>query len=214
MATTAGGVRADQYLISAGVWSGELGAKLGLEIPVVPRRGEIVVTERGAALARHYLQSAKYIAAKAAPGAGGAADDLPTRLGHGFVLEVNAQGQCIIGSTRAFAGFDRRTTANGVAMIIQEALKRVPALANVRMLRAFAGLRPYVADGRPIIGRSGVIDNLLVATGTEGDGICLSAITGQLIADLATGRRPAFDIAPLTPDRFAPAAPGIAAKAS
>jgi D-hydroxyproline dehydrogenase subunit beta len=212
MATTAGGVRAEQYLISAGVWSGELGAKLGLEIPVVPRRGEVVVTERGAALARHYLQSAKYIAAKAAPSAGGAGLDLPTRLGHGFVLEVNAQGQCIIGSTRAFAGFDRRTTAEGVAVIVQEALKRVPALANVRMLRAFAGLRPYVPDGKPIIGRSGAIDNLLIATGTEGDGICLSAITGQLIADLATGRRPAFDIAPLTPDRFPPAAT-IAAKA-
>ncbi len=214
MATTAGSLRAEQYLISAGVWSGELGAKLGLEIPVVPRRGEIVVTERGAALARHYLQSAKYIAAKAAPIASGAALDLPTRLGHGFVLEVNAEGQCIIGSTRAFAGFDRRTTAEGVAVIIQEALARVPALANARMLRAFAGLRPYVPDGRPIIGRSGTIDNLLVATGTEGDGICLSAITGQLIADLATGRKPAFDIAPLTPDRFAPAIPGIAAKAS
>ncbi|MEJ0068717.1 MAG: hypothetical protein WDO24_08320 [Pseudomonadota bacterium] len=45
---------------------------------------------------------------------------------------------------------------------------------------------------------------MLVATGHEGDGICLSVITGDLIADLATGRQPRADITALTPDRFPP----------
>jgi glycine/D-amino acid oxidase-like deaminating enzyme len=66
----------------------------------------------------------------------------------------------------------------------------------------FAGLRPYVDDKKPIIGRSGRIANLLVAAGHEGDGICLSQITGAIIADLATGRTPEIDVRPLTPDRF------------
>jgi len=124
---------------------------------------------------------------------------------------VNAQGQCIIGSTRSFVGHDRRTTPEGIAAIVREAVKRMPALARVRVLRVFAGLRPYVDDKKPIIGRSGRVANLLVAAGHEGDGICLSAITGVLIADLATGRTPELDIAELTPDRFPP--PNLAAAA-
>lgn len=195
-------VVAEQYVFSAGVWSAELGKLVGVDLPVIPRRGELVVTERGAALARHYLMSAKYLVAKADPDAAARSSDPRVRIGHGFCLEVNAQGQCIIGSTRAFVGHDRTVTPEGVAIILAEAIKRVPGLARVQVLRSFAGLRPYVDDKKPIIGRSGRLANLLVATGHEGDGICLSAITGALIADLASGRPPGIDITPLSPDRF------------
>jgi glycine/D-amino acid oxidase-like deaminating enzyme len=204
MDTTAGEIVARNYLFAAGVWSAKLGTMVGIDLPIVPRRGELVVTERGAALARRYLQSGLYIAAKADPEYA-KRDDPLARLGHGFCLEVNAQGQCIIGSTRAFVGYDRRTTPEGVAAIVREAVKRVPALARVRMLRCFAGLRPYVPDGKPIIGRSGRLKNLLVGTGHEGDGISLSQITGDILADLAADRPPRIDVSYLSPDRFAAA---------
>jgi len=203
-----GRIVAEQYVFCAGVWSQELGRLVGIELPVIPRRGELVVTERGAAPARHYLMSAKYLVAKADPEAASRSSDPRMRIGHGFCLEVNAQGQCIIGSTRAFVGYDRNVTPEGIAIILAEAIKRVPAVAHTKVLRVFAGLRPYVDDKKPIIGRSGRVANLLVAAGHEGDGICLSQITGAIIADLATGRRPTIDISPLTPDRFAP--PGTA----
>jgi sarcosine oxidase subunit beta len=202
MTIPGGRVVAEQYAFCAGVWSQELGHQVGIELPVIPRRGELVVTERGAAPARHYLMSAKYLVAKADPEAASRSSDPRARIGHGFCLEVNAQGQCIIGSTRAFVGYDRSVTPEGVAIILAEAIKRVPALAHTKVLRVFAGLRPYVDDKKPIIGRSGQVTNLLVAAGHEGDGICLSQITGAIIADLATGRTPEIDIRPLTPDRF------------
>jgi sarcosine oxidase subunit beta len=198
-----GRVVAEQYVFAAGVWSQDLGRLAGVELPVVPRRGELVVTERGAGLARHYLMSAKYLVAKADPEAAARSSDPRVRIGHGFCLEVNAQGQCIIGSTRSFVGYDRSVTPEGIAIVLAEAIKRVPAVAKVQVLRSFAGLRPYVDDKKPIIGRSRRVDNLLVAAGHEGDGICLSAITGAVIADLATGRTPAVDVTPLSPDRFA-----------
>ena len=203
MQTTGGRVVAEQYTFCAGVWSQELGRMVGLSLPVIPRRGELVVTERGATYARHYLMSAKYLVAKADPEAAQRSSDPRMRIGHGFCLEVNAQGQAIIGSTRAFVGYDRNVTAEGVALILSEAIRRVPALAGVKILRVFAGLRPYVDDKKPIIGRSRQVPNLLVAAGHEGDGICLSQVTGAIIADLATGKVPAIDIATLTPDRFA-----------
>ena len=204
MDTDAGRVRAEQFVFAAGVWSEALGRQVGIALPVIPRRGELVVTARGAALARHYLMSAQYLIAKGDPEAAKTSSDPRVRLGHGFALEVNAHGQCIVGSTRAFVGHDRSVTAEGIAVILSEAIRRLPALANVPILRVFAGLRPYVDDKRPIIGRSSAVRNLLVAAGHEGDGICLSAITGNLIADLATGRTPAIDITALSPDRFMP----------
>jgi sarcosine oxidase subunit beta len=200
--TANGRIVAEQYVFCAGVWSQDLGHMVGIELPVIPRRGELVVTERGASYARHYLMSAKYLVAKADPEAAQRSADPRARIGHGFCLEVNAQGQAIIGSTRAFVGYDRSVTAEGVAIILSEAIARVPAIAGVKVLRVFAGLRPYVDDKKPIIGRSTQVTNLLVAAGHEGDGICLSQITGALIADLATGRVPALDIAALSPDRF------------
>lgn len=202
METTGGRVVAEQYLFCAGVWSQDLGRMVGIELPVIPRRGELVVTERGASYARHYLMSAKYLVAKADPEAAQRSSDPRMRIGHGFCLEVNAQGQAIIGSTRAFVGHDRSVTAEGVSIILAEAIKRIPALAGVKILRVFAGLRPYVDDKKPIIGRSTLVSNLLVAAGHEGDGICLSQITGALIADLAMGRATSLDIGALSPDRF------------
>jgi sarcosine oxidase subunit beta len=196
-------VHAGQVVLCAGVWSEPLGAMLGLALPVRPRRGELVVTERLADPPRHSLISAKYLTAKADPEAAAVSSDPLVRLGHGFLLEVSAGGQCIIGSTRTFSGHDRSASRAGVAAIVGEATWRMPRLAGARIWRAFAGLRPFVPDKKPIIGRSGRLTNVLVATGHEGDGITLAPITGMLIADLARGRTPALDIAPLTPDRFA-----------
>lgn len=200
--TNAGRIVAEQYVFAAGVWSEELGRMAGLSLPVIPRRGELVVTTRAPGIASHYLMSATYLVAKANPEAAEASNDPLAKIGHGFCLEMNALGQCIIGSTRSFVGYDRRTTPEGVRAIVVEAIKRLPALAKVPMLRSFAGLRPYVPDKKPIIGRSSTLNNVLVATGHEGDGICLSVITGDLIGDLATGKTPRVDIAELTPDRF------------
>lgn len=196
-------LHAAQFVLCAGVWSEALGAMLGLRLPVRPRRGELVVTERLADPPRHVLVSAKYLTAKADPEAAEASADPLVRLGHGFLLETTAGGQCIIGSTRTFSGFDRTASRPGVAAIVGEAVKRVPRLAAARIWRSFAGLRPFVPDKKPIIGRSARLPNVLVAAGHEGDGITLAPITGMLIAELARGRVPALDIGALSPDRFA-----------
>lgn len=204
--TPKGRVVAEQFVLASGIWSGEIAAKLGLHIPVTPRRGELVVTARAPGIARHYLMSATYIVAKANPEAAAVSEDPLMRLGHGFCLEPNALGQYILGSTRSFVGFDRRTTSEGIRAIVTEAVRRVPALAKVPILRTFAGLRPYMPDKVPVIGRSGAVPNLMVATGHEGDGICLSVVTGELVADMAQNRPLSIDIAELTPARFPPAA--------
>lgn len=205
--TTAGEVRAEQYVYAAGAASAALGTLAGLRLPVAPRRGELVVTERTAAAPRRVLVSGRYLAAKARPEAATLAEDDEARLGYGFVAETTATGQCVLGSTRVFAGFERTVSPEGLATVVAGALRRYPALAGTRVLRAFAGLRPFVPDQKPLIGRSRILDNLIVATGHEGDGITLAPVTGRAVAALATGRRPEIDLSPFDPDRFAPCPP-------
>ncbi|HEV7367635.1 FAD-binding oxidoreductase [Arenibaculum sp.] len=207
LSTTAGMVRAEQYVFAAGAASAALGALAGVVLPVEPRRGELAVTERTAAAPRRVLVSGRYLAAKSRPEAAAGDADAETRLGYGFVAETTATGQCVLGSTRVFAGFGRTVSPEGLATIIAGALRRYPALAGTRVLRAFAGLRPFVPDQKPLIGRSRILDNLIVATGHEGDGITLAPITGRAVAALAAGRTPEIDLSPFDPDRFTPCQP-------
>ncbi len=199
-------VVAQEYVFCAGIWSRELGALGGLELPVVPRRGELLVTTRGRQLASRFLVSARYLTAKLDPEATKTASDPLLRMGYGFTLETTPHGQHVIGNTRTFAGYDRRVSREGYVTILAEGARRVPALASLSILRSFAGLRPFVPDKRPLIGRSRRRRNVVVAAGHEGDGITLAPLTARIVASLLAGRAPPVPLDGLDPDRFADAA--------
>jgi len=195
-----------QIVLTAGLGSVGLGEKLGLTLPLQPRRGDLVVTERmSKPLIGRFCASARYLVAKGNPAAAETSSDPLERLGYGFVIEATPEGQQILGSTRIFRGDDTDSDLDIAAMIVREAVARVPALAGVPILRSFAGLRPFVPDRRPIIGRSTLVPNLLVATGHEGDGITLAPITARIIGALASGETPedyGVSLAQFDPDRF------------
>lgn len=196
-------VTAAQWVVAAGLGSRELGEQLGLALPIEPRRGDLVITERSPRpLVGRFCASAQYLVAKGNPGLAEVSTDPKMSLGYGFVVEPTAEGQLILGSTRIFRGDDRGSDIDIARMIVGEAVARLPALAGVSILRSFAGLRPFVPDRRPIIGRSRKRPNLLVATGHEGDGITLAPITARLIGELARGRAASMPLDNLSPDRF------------
>ncbi len=194
---------AEQFVFCAGIWSQALGARVGLELPVVPRRGELLVTARGRSLATRFLVSARYLTAKLDPDAAKNSDDPLVRMGYGFTLEATPHGQHIVGNTRTFVGYDRSVSADGYRAILAEGAKRVPGLAGTTILRAFAGLRPFVPDKRPLIGRSRIRTNVLVAAGHEGDGITLAPLTANIVAALVAGVSSPFPLDGMEPDRFA-----------
>ena len=77
------------------------------------------------------------------------------------------------------------------------ASRYIPALAGVRVLRTYAGLRPWVPDGRPLIGPTIAMPGLMLATGHAGDGNTGSLLTGRLVAELAAGRPTALPVEPI-----------------
>jgi len=180
---------------AAGALAAEVGRLAGLEIPITPRRGQIIVTKAVPPLLRHCLISAQYVAAKFKP-------ELTATGGMGFSLEQTDSGNILIGSTREFVGFDRRTTFDGVRTIASRIVPVIPALKHVPVIRTFGGLRPYTPDGLPILGKVAGLEGFIMAAGHEGDGIALSAITGELIADLIATGRTQFSLDAFCLERF------------
>jgi sarcosine oxidase subunit beta len=197
--TDKGRIGAPVLVNAAGALAAEVGRMAGLEVPITPRRGQILVTAAVPLLLRHCLISAQYVAAKFKP-------ELAEKGGMGFSLEQADNGNILIGSTREFVGFDRRTTFEGIRTIAGRIVPVIPALARVPVIRTFGGLRPYTPDGLPILGRVDGLEGFVMAAGHEGDGIALSAITGELIADLIATGRTQFPLDDFRLERFREAA--------
>lgn len=172
-------ITAGKVVLATGVFTPGLVQSLGIELPIRPRRGQLVVTEPAPTLVNHVLLCARYIAAKYHPELLAAAEDDALRLGVGLALEQTRSGGLLIGSTREFVGWDKSTTPLGIQTIVRHATRIMPSLEKLHAIRTFAGLRPYTPDGLPFLGQAPGWENVYIAAGHEGDGIALSPITGD-----------------------------------
>jgi D-amino-acid dehydrogenase len=59
-------------------------------------------------------------------------------------------------------------------------------------------------DGLPIVGRARRLENLVLATGHNMNGLMYGPITGRLVAEIVAGRAPSLDLHPLRLERFLP----------
>ena len=193
--TPQGLIGTETVVNAAGIYAPEIGKMVGLDIPITPRRGQLLVTEALPAFLTRCLLSAGYIAAKYDPG-------LTEGETWGISVEQTGNGNVLLGSTREFVGFDKRTTPDAVKRIASETTRIIPRLKDAHVIRAFAGLRPYTSDGLPILGKVSSLEGFVMAAGHEGDGIALSPITGQVIAELIVDGKPSIPLDPFSLERF------------
>ncbi|MFJ7772037.1 NAD(P)/FAD-dependent oxidoreductase [Streptomyces sp. NPDC097107] len=191
--TDRGDLHAPAVVNAAGPWGGELAALAGVRLPVLPRRGYVLVTEPLPPRVRHKVYAADYVADVASDSAA---------LQTSPVVEGTAAGPVLIGASRERVGFDRSVSLPALRALAAGATRLFPFLAQVRALRAYAGFRPYLPDHLPAIGPDPRAPGLLHACGHEGAGIGLATGTGHLIAQLLSGERPALDLTAFRPDRF------------
>ncbi|AEM80165.1 NAD(P)/FAD-dependent oxidoreductase [Streptomyces violaceusniger] len=193
--TPHGTVSAPAVLNAAGTWAGAVAGLAGVELPVLPRRGFVLVTEPlPPATVRHKVYSADYVDAVASSDA---------ELQASPVVEGTGGGTVLIGSTRERVGFDRRPSPAALRALARGAIGLFPVLASVRAMRVYAGFRPYCPDHLPVIGPDPRAPGLWHACGHEGAGIGLAAGTGKLIAQALTGEATELDLTPFAPERFA-----------
>ncbi len=191
--TGRGDLRAPAVVNAAGTWGGEVAARAGVSLPVLPRRGFVLVTEPLPPRIRHKVYAADYVADVASDSAA---------LQTSPVVEGTPAGPVLIGASRERVGFDRSLSLPAVRALAAGATGLFPFLAGVRAMRTYAGFRPYLPDHLPAIGPDPRAPGLFHACGHEGAGIGLATGTGQLIAQALTGRTPDLDLGPFRPDRF------------
>jgi D-hydroxyproline dehydrogenase subunit beta len=191
--TTDGAIACRWVVNAAGTWGGELSTLFGAEIPVLPRRGFILVTEPLAPLVRHKVYAADYVANVASSSGG---------LEMSSVIESTMAGTILIGASRERVGFDRTLSVPIVRRLARQAVDLFPILASVKVMRVYHGFRPYSPDHLPVVGPDDRLPGLLHACGHEGAGIGLAPATGELITEQITGVAPTLDATPFAPSRF------------
>ena len=114
-------------------------------------------------------------------------------------------GRILAGATVEHVGFDKRTTAGGIAKVLSAAIELAPDLANAQIEETWAGLRPDSPDHLPILGPTD-LDGLLIATGHFRSGILLTPITARLIREWIIEQRVSVEWERFSPLRFRSAA--------
>jgi glycine oxidase len=159
----------------AGAWAGQLPPH---EFPTRPVKGQML-SLAGASrdLLRHVIRAPE------------------------IYLVPRGDGRILAGATVEEAGYDKRTDADTIQRMHQAAIHLVPALAQARILEAWAGLRPGSPDNLPILGATPT-PGYFVATGHFRDGILLTPVTAQVMAQMVTGGQPEYDVSAFSPARF------------
>ena len=207
--TPTGDLESEVVILAGGAWSGPLAATANLRVPVTPRQGMMVVTEPAPFHLRHVLKPIKSDTdmwrfsqpwPPDAPGKPGYDPNLPPGKGMGVAQTVTRN--LVIGSTSRFVGLDRSPTLAGIRYVLESARRIAPAIGQLRMLRAWAGFRPYTPDGLPLLGPAPGVDGLVLATGHDGSGIGMSPVSARLVAAAVTKADPPLPLEPFDPRRF------------
>ena len=163
---------------AAGAWAGQIGEMIGINIPVAPVKGQVIVSERLPPIMRACISTSDcYIAQK-------------------------DNGEILIGSTTEIKGFETHCSYPELRALVAGAIKALPMLKDVAIKRTWAGLRPGSPDELPILGPIPGIDGYLNACGHFRTGIVSSPITARIITDLVLGTPPPIDISPFLYERF------------
>jgi glycine/D-amino acid oxidase-like deaminating enzyme len=168
-------------------------------LPIVPRKGHLVITDRYPGFCRHQLVELGYLDSAHGSRQGTATVALN--------VQPRATGQLLIGSSRELVGWDRSHNHGLERRMIGRALGFLPQVAGMSALRGWIGFRPATPDNLPLIGPWPETPGLWIAGGHEGLGITTSLATARLLADLVAGRQPEIDAASFAPTRLLPAPP-------
>jgi glycine/D-amino acid oxidase-like deaminating enzyme len=191
--TPSGRIAAKTVIVACGAWTPALCATLGIDLPILPRKGHIVVSEPLPKFVAHKVYEANY---------GDTVNSSDARLQISSVVEQTCSGTLLLGSSREMCGFDATIDPDIVAAIARRAVRLFPRLAEVNAMRAYVGFRPFVPDHLPLVGELQLAPGVFVNAGHEGAGIGLGPISAQFLVRHILDRQSAADISAFDPNRF------------
>ncbi|KVE40025.1 NAD(P)/FAD-dependent oxidoreductase [Burkholderia sp. TSV86] len=189
-------LRAAHVVVANGVAARELLP----ELPLMPKKGHLVITDRYPARVSHQLVELGYAASAHASGGTSVA----------FNVQPRPTGQLLIGSSRQFGTDEPGVEMPVLRRMLRRAIHYLPALADFNGIRAWTGFRSASPDGLPLLGEHPSQPGLWLALGHEGLGVTTAPGSARVLAARMFGERAAIDAEPFLPGRFLPA-PGVAA---
>ena len=161
------------YMVNA---AGAASARLTPQLPVVPRKGHLLITDRYPAFARHQLVELGYLKSAHKTESDSVA----------FNLQPRKTGQLLIGSSRQYGHEAADVDRSILGDMLERAIEYTPKLALLSAIRCWTGFRAATPDKLPLIGRCPGSERVYAATGHEGLGITTSLGTARLLADQLT----------------------------
>jgi glycine oxidase len=178
-------LRSDHLVVAAGVRSASLnGLPPQARPPLRPVKGQLL-----------HLRARR-----------GRAFAAPSLSGHNIrgidvYLVARGDGRVLVGASAEEQGFDTSVTAGVVLELLRDAYELVPGIAELELIETIAGLRPATPDNAPVIGPTSV-EGLVMATGHYRNGILLTPVTSQAIADVISSGELPEKLEPFSGRRF------------
>jgi len=176
--TPGGSIDADTVVLAAGVWSPDLSRSIGLHLPVLPVKGQVLSLRGLGKSPRQVIWSGE------------------------CYLVPRADGEILLGSTEEEGNYDARPTLAGVNRLTEAVLEVVPVAGGFIVEGMWAGLRPAAPDRHPIVGWAPGVQRLMIATAHYRNGVLLGPLTGRRVAEQIAQGTASPEFAPFGPERF------------
>ena len=204
--TRQGEFRAKTLALAVGAWSRPVGNLLGIDIPIVPIKGQMWATDPAPPSIFHLSGSMEspYDWNRQSHNA-----DLPPEVTHRGDIRITRHlyggqtrnGEIIFGGDRQMVGYDYTPDPAGIEVNRGQATEVFPMLSRLAISRTWAGIMPFSMDGKPIIGKIPQFENLFVSTGLASSGFGRGPMAGKLLADYIHTGHPAPVLAEADPAR-------------
>lgn len=179
-------------VVATGAWTGSFMQSLITDsdilprVPVKPRKGHLLVLENFNKFhLNHGLMEVGYIGHKVASSPSNVEDE-PQLTSISMTATIDMMGNLLLGSSRQFVGFNREVDESIVKRIWDRAGEFFPSIRalslNLNQIRI--GHRPYITDGKPVIGPIPGLPKVLLASGHEGNGISMALGTAEMVGDM------------------------------
>jgi sarcosine oxidase subunit beta len=182
--TKVGSIDTPTVVIAAGPWSRQIGAMAGIDLPIQPIRRQIAVTG-------------------SIPGLRA---DFPFVIDFSRALYFHREGNGILtgmSNRDEPPGFDTQVDQDWRLHHVENAMQRLPLLADAEIVAEWAGLYEVTPDDQPILGRIPSVDGLLVCAGFSGHGLMHGPAAGMLMAEeILDARAHTIDVDSLRWSRF------------
>ncbi len=187
--TSAGTIRTGGVVCAAGAWSQAVGEWVDVDLPIVPLRRQILVTEP---LPDDLLRIFH--------------DDMPMTIDAASTFYLHREGPGVLigmsyqGET---PGFDESYSEEWLADLAEVMERRAPALLEVGMAHRWAGLYETTPDHNAVIGEAADVSRFVYAAGFSGHGFLQGPAVGEVVRDLWLGHETVVDVTSLSAERFA-----------